>query len=64
MADFFNVLNSNMPIRSYSKYDGDAYLRTVGSGIEQYGSYTYPNHAILNEILNPRVVRFGARFEF
>jgi hypothetical protein len=64
MADFFNVLNSNMPIRSYSKYDGDAYLRTVGSGIEQYGSYTYPNNAILNEILNPRVVRFGARFEF
>ena len=64
MADFFNVLNSNMPIRSYSKYDGDAYLRTVGTGIEQYGSYTYPNNGILNEILNPRIIRFGARFEF
>jgi hypothetical protein len=64
MADFFNVLNSNMPIRSYSKYSGDVYLRTVNGVTQQYGSYTYPYNGTLNEVLNPRVIRFGARFEF
>ena len=64
MVDAFNLLNSNMPIRSYSKYDGYDYLRNVGTGIEQYSSYTYTYNAVLNEILNPRVLRIGARFEF
>ena len=64
MADVFNLLNSNMPIRSYSKYDGYDYLRNVDGTMEQYSSYTYPTNGILNEILNSRVVRFGARFEF
>jgi hypothetical protein len=64
MADAFNVLNSNMPIRSYSKYDGYDYLRLVGGAYQQYSSYTYPNNGVLNEILNSRIVRFGARFEF
>jgi len=64
MADFFNVLNSNMPIRSYSKYDGYDYVRNVSGVSEQYSSYTYPYNGVLNEILNPRIIRFGARFEF
>jgi len=66
MADVFNVLNSNMPIRGYSAYDGDAYYRPGpgGTGVQQYSSYTYPYNNRLNEILNPRIWRLGARFEF
>ncbi|MCX6574933.1 MAG: hypothetical protein NTV82_00915, partial [Candidatus Aminicenantes bacterium] len=64
MVDAFNLLNSNMPIRSYSKNDGNAYLRNVGTGVEQYSHAPYANNGILNEILNPRVLRIGARFEF
>ena len=64
MVDAFNVLNSNMPVRSYDKYDGYDYLRNVGTGVEQYSSYTYANNGVLNEILNPRILRIGARFEF
>ncbi len=64
MADAFNLLNSNMAIRSYSKYDGYDYLRNVGGVPEQYSSYTYPYNGRLNEILNSRIFRFGARFEF
>ena len=64
MADCFNVLNSNMPIRSYSKYDGYDYLRNVDGAPQQYSSYTYPYNGVLNEILNSRILRVGARFEF
>lgn len=64
MVDAFNVLNSNMPIRSYDKYDGYDYLRNVSGVPEQYSSYTYANNGILNEILNSRILRIGARFEF
>jgi len=65
MADVFNLLNSNMPIRGYSAYDGYAYYSPgVGTTTQQYSSYTYPYNNRLNEILNPRIWRFGARFEF
>jgi hypothetical protein len=64
MADVFNLLNSNMPIRSYNKYDGNAYYTLLGGNIQQYSSGTYAFNGRLNEILNPRVWRFGARFEF
>jgi len=64
MVDAFNLLNSNMPIRSYSKNDGYAYMRLVDGVYEQYSSYTYANNGVLNEILNPRILRIGARFEF
>jgi len=66
MADCFNLLNSNMPIRSYSKYDGDAYYRNAGTPAQsvQYDSYKYPFNGLLNEILNPRILRLGVRFEF
>jgi hypothetical protein len=53
-----------MPIRSYSKNDGYAYMRLVDGVYEQYSSYTYANTGVLNEILNPRILRIGARFEF
>jgi hypothetical protein len=64
MVDAFNLLNSNMPIRSYSKNDGYDYLRNVSGVPEQYSSYTYVYNGTLNEILNPRILRIGARFEF
>jgi hypothetical protein len=66
MADCFNVLNSNIPIRSYSKFDGAAYYRNAGTPPtqQQYGSAYYNYSGLLNEILNPRIWRFGARFEF
>jgi len=64
MADVFNLLNSNMPIRSYSKNDGSANFRLVDGVREQYSSSPYVYNGVLNEILNSRIVRFGARFEF
>jgi hypothetical protein len=53
-----------MPIRSYSKNDGTAYTRLVSGSYEQYSHSPYANNGILNEILNPRILRMGARFEF
>jgi hypothetical protein len=64
MVDVFNLLNSNMPIRSYSKYDGYDYVRDVNGVSTQYSSYQYPFNGLLNEVLNPRIWRFGVRFEF
>jgi hypothetical protein len=66
MADCFNLLNSNMPIRSYDKYYGTARFRTAGSPatMQQYDSSYYNYTGLLNEVLNPRIWRFGARFEF
>lgn len=63
MGDVFNLLNSNMGIRGYSKYDGNATYRS-GVDVEQQTSYTYPFNGLWNEVLNPRIWRFGARFEF
>jgi len=65
MADVFNLLNSNMPIRGYSDYDGQAYYTNDGAGgLEQYAYYSYAYDDRLNEILNPRIMRLGVRFEF
>ena len=66
MADVFNLLNSNMPIRSYSEEYGSAYFRDAGATptFQQYNSNYYAFTGLRNEILNPRVIRFGARFEF
>lgn len=57
MADCFNVLNSDIVNRAYDAYLGDY---DVAAG-------TFAPDATnrrLNEILNPRVTRFGARFSF
>jgi hypothetical protein len=66
MADVFNLLNSNMPIRSYSENYGSAYFRDAGATptFQQYNSAYYAFTGLRNEVLNPRVIRFGARFEF
>lgn len=60
MADVFNVLNSAILNRAYDAYFGESYF----NGTTQYGSWAYPNNRRYNEILNPRIWRFGARFEF
>jgi hypothetical protein len=66
MADVFNLLNSNMAIRSYPKNYGTAYFRNAGDPLtfQQYNSSYYNYTGLLNEVLNPRIWRFGARFEF
>ncbi|HSA97137.1 MAG TPA: carboxypeptidase-like regulatory domain-containing protein [Acidobacteriota bacterium] len=68
MADVFNLLNSNMPIRSYSDNFGTAYYRMAGPAgaqtFQQYNSAVYNYTGLYNEVLNPRVWRFGVRFEF
>jgi hypothetical protein len=61
MADVFNLFNSAIVNRAYDAYYGDAYYNTVG---QQYSEWTNPTNRTLNEILNPRIWRFGARFEF
>ena len=61
MADVFNLFNSAIVNRAYDAYTGDAYYNTLG---QQYAEWTNPTNRTLNEILNPRIWRFGARFEF
>jgi hypothetical protein len=64
MADVFNLLNSAIVNRSYDAYFGDAY---VTNGVQVTGAGEYwvnPTNRTLNEILNPRIWRFGVRFEF
>ena len=66
MADVFNLLNSNMPIRSFPKNDGTVNVRNAGTPVTSQGylSTVYNYNGLLNEILNPRIWRFGVRFEF
>lgn len=64
MADVFNLLNSNFPNRTYSRYPGTAYFQDNNSEFQQYSSSSYALNDQLYEILNPRIWRFGVRFEF
>ncbi|HMA53626.1 MAG TPA: hypothetical protein VKT17_04155, partial [Acidobacteriota bacterium] len=57
MADVFNALNSAVVNRSYDAYFGTYYVDTQASSVN-------PFNRLYNEILNPRVWRFGLRFEF
>ena len=57
MADVFNALNSAVVNRAY-----DAYLGTYYVDTEEFSAN--PFNRLYNEILNPRVWRFGIRFEF
>ncbi len=57
MADVFNVLNSAIVNRANDAYLGVYYVDT------EEGT-AYPWSRLYNEILNPRVMRFGVRFEF
>ena len=61
MADCFNVFNNNMINRAYDAYTGDAIYNAAGV---QYDSWVNPTYRQYDEMLNPRVFRFGARFEF
>jgi len=57
MADVFNVLNSATVLRAYDANIGTYYVDT-GESVAN------PTYRLYNEILNPRVWRFGVRFEF
>jgi hypothetical protein len=64
MADVFNLLNSAIINRRYDNYFGD-YITT--DGVQEPGTAGYwvnPTNNYIYEILNPRVWRFGVRFEF
>jgi len=62
MIDLFNALNAKTPIRRYQKYHGTYYYYGEGSPSNRFVKYPYFNQ--LNEIINPRIVRFGIRFSF
>jgi uncharacterized membrane-anchored protein len=66
MADCFNIFNSAIENRSYEKYFGDVYTDNGTQWVGPPGdiSWTNVNSGYINEILNPRIWRFGARFEF
>jgi hypothetical protein len=55
-----------MPIRSYPRNFGTARYRLAGATptLQQYDSTYELTTGLLNEVLNPRIIRFGARFEF
>lgn len=57
MLDVFNVLNSAVVNRAYDAYYGVYYVDTEESSAN-------PSNRLYNEVLNPRVMRLGLRFEF
>jgi len=57
MADVFNVLNSAIVNRAADAYIGVYYVDTEEGSANPYNRR-------YSEILNPRVMRFGVRFEF
>jgi hypothetical protein len=57
MLDVFNLLNSAVVNRATDAYYGVYYVDTEASA-------AYPYNRLYNEILNPRVMRLGLRFEF
>jgi len=61
MADLFNVFNAKLENRRYQKGWGTVYRDALTRAI----SYT-PNATAftLNEVLNPRLLRLGIRFQF
>jgi len=66
MADVFNLLNSAILNRAYDAYYGDIYTT---NGVQWTGdpdeiSWVNTTNRKYNEILNPRIWRFGVRFEF
>ena len=57
MADLFNVLNSATMIRRYEKFHGTYYEHDSSFSVNA-------TDWMANEILNPRVLRLGVRFQF
>lgn len=64
MADVFNLFNAATPNRAYDAYFGDGYLTDGVQDAGPDGYWKNTTYRKLNEILNPRIWRFGARFEF
>ncbi|MEN6561133.1 MAG: hypothetical protein ABFD52_10200 [Acidobacteriota bacterium] len=60
MADIFNVFNSSIVNRRYDMNEGTYYINA--NGTTTFSSYA--NNNMVNEILNPRVMRLGVRFQF
>jgi hypothetical protein len=60
MADVFNALNSAVINRRYDNNEGTYTISA--SGVTSFAPYA--NRYIINEILNPRITRFGIRFQF
>jgi len=61
MADAFNLLNSATVNRRETKYHGTYYIYPDANQNRFVANINYNR---LNEILNPRVIRFGVRFQF
>jgi len=57
MVDIFNPFNSSIINRRYQRYHGQYFVNT-GQFVPD------PNDFKANEVLNPRLVRFGVRFTF
>jgi len=62
MVDMFNVFNSTHENRRYQRDWGDFYYYGAGDSRNRFSEYTLAY--TLNEILNPRVMRLGVRFQF
>ena len=62
MADLFNVFNSKLVNRMYWKDWGEYYY--YGAGDARNYFFGYDEAYTLNEVLNPRVLRLGVRFQF
>jgi hypothetical protein len=62
MADLFNVFNSKLENRRYQKDWGYFYYYGANDPANYFREVA--NAYTLNEILNPRVVRLGVRFQF
>jgi hypothetical protein len=59
MADVFNVFNSSIINRRYDRNEGTINIRTTG-----ITHSVYANNYVVNELLNPRIMRLGVRFQF
>lgn len=60
MADVFNVFNSSIVNRRYDANEGTYNIYADGS--TAFAPYAFNN--VVNEILNPRIMRLGVRFQF
>ncbi|MGZ5438990.1 MAG: hypothetical protein ACXWFJ_04000, partial [Candidatus Aminicenantales bacterium] len=62
MADVFNLFNSSVANRAYDAYMGSTNW-SGAPGIQVDNSYN-ATYRRLSEVLNPRILRLGVRFEF
>jgi len=62
MADVFNLFNAATVNRVHDADMGATYWSD--NGRTQVGDYYNPDYRRYNEVLNPRIWRFGVRFEF